>query len=47
MAPIATLQLYHQTAHCLGVVRESHPEPPPARTGRRVPSQMELPLQVA
>lgn len=49
--PIATLQLFHQTAHCLGVVREargagSEELPQPAR--RRTPTaQIELPLQVA
>jgi hypothetical protein len=49
--PIATLQLYHQTAHCLGVAREARgvgavvvvPKPRKRSSG----SQMELPLQVA
>lgn len=51
VVPIATLQLFHQTAHCLGVVREARgvgADGAKPGTRRRTPSaQMELPLQVA
>lgn len=47
--PLATLQLYHQTAHCLGVAREVRAVGIDATTPRQRsrPAQMELPLQVA
>lgn len=47
--PIAALQLYHQTAHCLGVAREDRAvgREAPRERPRRVAAQMELPLQVA
>lgn len=49
--PIATLQLYHQTAHCLGVARETRGVGADASTTRHrsrpATAQIELPLQVA
>ncbi len=51
VVPIATLQLLHQTAHCLGVVREGRgigaDEAKPGTRRRPASAQMELPLQVA
>ena len=38
--PLATLRLVHQTAHCLGVARESRPTVP----SRATAAQMELPF---
>lgn len=49
--PLATLQLYHQTAHCLGVARDvravGHLSKTPVVRERRSTAQIELPLQVA
>ncbi len=38
--PLATLRLVHQTAHCLGVARETRPGVPSAKAA----AQMELPF---
>lgn len=49
--PMATLQLYHQTAHCLGVAREVRGVGTDTSTvrprSRPAAAQIELPLQVA
>jgi hypothetical protein len=49
--PLATLQLYHQTAHCLGVARDARAvgflSGAPVLRSRRSTAQIELPLQVA